>query len=358
MTKRKFINPILLVAVTAVLFFACSDKSNNGPGGGIDAAASGIGGGAGTEVLAGTGGTSGIGSAGTSGSAGTTVGGTSGQGGTSGVGGTGGASGVGGSTMLDGGPDGSPLIDAGTDVVSTGGSGPVPGDSGTYQPCPTNGDLCKILPLGDSITWGYADETNAGYRGPLFALAVANQQKITFTGSLSNGPDTVSGQLFPKQNEGHQGWNISTPNPTTGAPAGIDSRIPSPAFDATSGGIPHIILLMIGTNDTGVSTATVMTSQLDTLMGNIIANAPDALLVVAKITPLTWQTDKINAYNASIPGLVQKYIDAGNHVMLADMNTGFVLATMMSTDNIHPNHAGYEFMANQWYSVIGSLLPK
>ena len=41
-----------------------------------------------------------------------------------------------------------------------------------------------------------------------------------------------------------------------------------------------------------------------------------------------------------------------------DMNTGFDMATMMSGDNIHPNHAGYHFIANQWYSVIGSLLPK
>jgi lysophospholipase L1-like esterase len=351
MTKRTFIKPILLVAVTAVLFFACSDKSDNGPGA-VDAASSGRGGGAGPEALPRPGGPSGIGSGGTAATTDSSVGGNTG--GTSGIGGTGGSSGEAGSTPFDGGPgDGATPLETGADVPNT-------GDSGTYQPCPTNGDPCKILPFGDSITWGYADEGNAGYRGPLFALAVANQQKITFTGSLSNGPDTdpASGQIFPKQNEGHSGWNISTPNPSTGAPAGIASLIPHPALDPSSGGIPHIILLMIGTNDTGVSTATVMTSELDTLIGNIIANAPDALLVVAKITPLTWQTDKINAYNASIPGLVQKYVDAGNHVMLADMNTGFVLATMMATDNIHPNHAGYEFMANQWYSVIGSFLPK
>jgi lysophospholipase L1-like esterase len=44
--------------------------------------------------------------------------------------------------------------------------------------------------------------------------------------------------------------------------------------------------------------------------------------------------------------------------MLADMNTGFTSSMMMSSDGIHPNGSGYEFMANRWYAVIGPLLPK
>ena len=31
---------------------------------------------------------------------------------------------------------------------------------------------------------------------------------------------------------------------------------------------------------------------------------------------------------------------------------------MLGSDSIHPNTAGYKFMADHWYSVIGSLLPK
>jgi lysophospholipase L1-like esterase len=353
MKERKFINPILLAAVTAVFFFACSNSSSNGSGGSggiagfVDSSIT-----SGIEGLSGSGGTSGIGSGGTSGSAGATVAGTTGQGGASGVGGTAGASGVGGSTMIDGGPDGSPLIDAGTDVVSTGDSGPVTGDSGTYQPCPTNGDLCKILPFGDSITWGTGDEGNGGYRGPLFALAVEHQQKITFTGSLSNGPDAVSGQTFPKQNEGRFGWRISTANNFSGGQAGVAALVPNPAFATTSGGIPNIILLMIGTNDTDDSTGQQIADRLAALMDKIIENAPDALLVVAKIVPKPSAAAVVSSYNDLIPGLVQTRADAGKHVMLADM-TG----TTLSGDQIHPNSTGYQFMANQWYSVIGSFLP-
>ena len=48
----------------------------------------------------------------------------------------------------------------------------------------------------------------------------------------------------------------------------------------------------------------------------------------------------------------------GKHVELADMNTGFNSGTMFVSDNLHPNQAGYEFMAGRWYDVIGSRLPE
>ena len=47
-----------------------------------------------------------------------------------------------------------------------------------------------------------------GYRVELFSKANAAGKKITFTGSLSNGPSMVDGVTFPKNNEGHSGWKI------------------------------------------------------------------------------------------------------------------------------------------------------
>jgi lysophospholipase L1-like esterase len=201
------------------------------------------------------------------------------------------------------------------------------------------------------------DEANAGYRGPLFATVVAAQQKITFTGSLSNGPDSVAGQTFPKRNEGHSGYGISTVTQYSGGVAGIATLVPSPAFADSSGGLPNIILMMIGTNDTGNSTAAQMADRLGALMDKIILAAPDTLLVVAKITPLSWATAIINSYNDALAGLVQTRATAGKHVMLADMNTGFT-STMISSDGIHPNSTGYKFMADRWYSIVGPLLPR
>jgi lysophospholipase L1-like esterase len=293
---------------------------------------------------------------------GTATGGSAGQGGTAGkagaggnggggvTGGAGGSAGAGGGTP-DAGADAQNTPDgAAKDTAST--------DAAGYQPCPSTGP-CKILPFGDSITFGVGDEPNGGYRGPLFALAVAAQQKITFTGSMKNGPTTVSGQQFPQQNEGHSGWGISTTTPYSGGNAGIAILIPSPAFSAASGGMPNIILLHIGTNDAnGSNTAATMTSQLDGLITKITKAAPDALLVVAKILPVGWVASTVKAYNQSIPGLVQKHASQGEHVMMVDMNTDFDASKMFVSDNLHPNTAGYKFMASKWYEVIKDYLPK
>jgi lysophospholipase L1-like esterase len=345
-----------------------SAAGEGGSTGGVAGATGGTGGtsSAGTGGAAGAGGT--IGSGG-GGAAGATAG-ASGRGGTIGSGGGGAAGATAGSGGAVGGRGGA----AGTAAAGSGGRGGASaggrggssgsgGGAGTgggaaYQPCPTDGSACKILPFGDSITFGVNDEGNGGYRGPLFAAAVAAGRKITFTGSLANGPNTVSGQTFPKKNEGHSGWGISEVTPYSNGNAGIATVIPNPALSSSSGGVPHIVLLHIGTNDQGSFAATQMVSDLKGLIDKVISNAPDALVVVAQIIPLGYGTnDVIKAYNQAIPGVVQERAAAGKHIVLVDMFTGFTTATMLGSDSIHPNSSGYKLMADRWYAAIGSLLP-
>lgn len=222
------------------------------------------------------------------------------------------------------------------------GAGGLAGNS-AYQPCPTDGSACRILPLGDSITWGIQYE--GAYRVQLFSKALAEQHEITFTGSLSNGPSSVSNQPFPRSNEGHSGWRIDQ----------IADLIPSPALET----LPHIILLLIGTNDIyAPSGQATMPERLGALIDELSAAAPSALIVVAKITPLanaSWNAT-IDTYNDAIPGLVQSRVAAGKHVILADMNTGFTPA-MLSDDSVHPNKAGYDFIGDTWYRAISAFLP-
>jgi lysophospholipase L1-like esterase len=232
------------------------------------------------------------------------------------------------------------------------------GGSGGYQPCQSN--PCKIMPLGDSITFGVGDEPNGGYRGPLFATIVAAGQKVTFTGSQQNGPTTVSGQTFPKHHEGHSGWGISEVNPNSGGSLGLATVIPNPGFSSASGGVPEIILLHIGTNDSGTYSAAQMQSDLKGFLDKLSTNAPNALIVLAQIIPLGYAPDNavIKAYNQALPGIVQERAAAGKHIMLVDMNTGFSTTTMYATDKIHPNTTGYKTMADRWYAAIGPLLPQ
>jgi lysophospholipase L1-like esterase len=190
-----------------------------------------------------------------------------------------------------------------------------------------------------------------GYRVHLFELAVEDNKNITFVGSSTqqdqggpSGPAEVAGKPFPRANEGHSGWRILTG-------MNINSRVPSPALNDD----PHIILIHIGTNDANTDSADLMAMNLGTLVDNVITNAPDSLIVVAKIVPFPGQA-KIDAYNALVPGIVEERASAGKHVILADLNTGF--DTDNFADVVHPDKAGYDFMAEKWYEIIKDYLPE
>jgi hypothetical protein len=213
------------------------------------------------------------------------------------------------------------------------------GGTGTFNPCPTNGDACKILPLGDSITFGI--QYAGAYRVELFTKAVGASKKITFVGSQMNGPTTAAGMMFPQSHEGHSGFTI-------------DMMQPYVTSDMTYK--PNIILLHIGTNDTYMSNPGGAPMRLQTLVDMLLAGYPDSLLVVAKIIPYPSQMANVNSLNATIPTLVSSRQAMGKHILLADLNTGFMVSTMLSSDSIHPNQTGYNFMGDTWYSVISSYL--
>jgi lysophospholipase L1-like esterase len=183
----------------------------------------------------------------------------------------------------------------------------------------------------------------------LFNDAVMANQKITYLGdpTLANGPATVDGMPFPMLNDGHSGWTITQ----------IASLVPTPAL-AT---IPSIVLLMAGTNDVdGIGTQPMAQAptRLGALIDSIVSTAPNALLVVAQITPLRTASleTQVEAYNAALPAVVQMRATAGKHVVLVDMHTGFNATTMLSDDGIHPNVAGYSFMGDTWYAAIKTYL--
>jgi lysophospholipase L1-like esterase len=291
-----------------------------------------------------------------------------GQGGTGGLAppvdaGTGGGAG----TMAGGGSGGNDASDSGdamsapgADTVSDraaadGGSQPDGGasDAPLFNPCPTSGSPCAIMPLGDSIT--FADlAPGAGYRVALFRLAGTDGKAITFVGSQTNGPTTVDGKPFPRQNEGHSGYIIS------GGANGIAELV-----DASLAMYkPNIVLLMIGTNDVDRNlNLPNAPARLGALLDKIIQDAPAALLVVAKMVP--GQNDgftaNVRAYNDAIPALVQQRVAAGKHVAMVDMYTAFTAnpnyKTALLRDALHPTLAGYDVMGQVWYAALKNLLP-
>lgn len=219
----------------------------------------------------------------------------------------------------------------------------------SYAPCAAS--PCKVLPLGDSITHGLQSSDSGGYRSQLFKLVVAANQTLTFVGSQSAGPANVSGVAFPKNHEGYDGYTIDSGFSTYGT-AGISSRIPTPAFST----VPDIVLLHIGTNDiTSTGSASATTSdRLDGLLDKIKAAAPNALIVVAKITPVSYTSADLDNYNSKIPGIVQAHAAKGEHVVSVDMSK--MPKSDLATDGVHPNDQGYAYMANVWYTAIRDYL--
>ncbi len=374
--KRSTQQSVRLIGVlcTSVFLAACAnsetgdnDAGGTGSGGASATGGSGTGGQTATGGVTGTGGQTATGgvtgtggqhsTGGNTGSGGNGTGGVLGTGGT-GTGGTGtGGTGTGGMAGAKG--TGGVAGGSGTGGMAgakgTGGS--AGGNTGSYNPCPTNGDPCKVLPLGDSITYGLitvaADkassdssvngkDSHGGYRVKLFSDAVAASHKMTFVGSQMNGPTTVANMPFPKSHEGWSGYTI----------AQIQGKA---ASDLTSGA--HIILVHAGTNDTYGTDPSGAPARLSTLVDYLTTNYPTALIVVAKIIPYPSQTTNTNLINNSIAAMVQSKVSAGKHVIVADLNTGFTTSSMLAGDGVHPNQKGYDWMGDTWYAAISSLLP-
>ncbi len=353
---------VLSLVVAGVTAVGCG-SSNSGPDGTGGTTGTGGAGTGGSATGGNAPGTGGLASGGTPGTGGTATGGTPGTGGaaTGGVTGGGGHGGSGGRAGQSGSTGGSAGGHAGGGGSAAGGAPGTggaagSGNTGAFNPCPADGTACKVLPLGDSITYGLitvtADQASSdpsingkdshgGYRVELFNKAVTAGQKITFVGSVTNGPTMVDSMPFPQSNEGHSGYTIAQMQPYVSS----DMKY-----------APNIILLHIGTNDTYGSDPTNAPSRLATLVDNLLTAYPDALLVVAKIIPYPSKASNVTLINDSIPTLVQDRAGMGKHIIMVDLFTGFMTSSMLAGDGIHPNQTGYNFMGDGWYAGISSYL--
>lgn len=274
----------------------------------------------------------------TAGSAGTSNGGAAGVagGGAAGFGGSGGAAGGGGGNAGSGG---------------AGGGSAGAGGAAAFRPCPTNGP-CKIMPFGDSITQGY--NVAGGYRAPLFHLALAANRDITFVGSASDySVPTVDGTAFPKNHEGHGGYTIEGNN---GIAQFVSTSIPN--YE------PNIITLMIGTNDiNGNNNLSDAPNRLGKLLDSIFMRDANILVILAQIVPTRndGTNNAVSTYNAAMPNLVSTRVSKGQHIVLVDMYKAFTdeanYKQSLLGDNLHPNQAGYDLMADVWFQALSPYLP-
>jgi hypothetical protein len=261
------------------------------------------------------------------------------------VGGSGGSPGTGGGAGGTGGASGS-NAGGGGGVGGSAGSG----GSGGFDPCPATED-CKVLPLGDSITFG-TPGNNGGYRVKLFINAKTDNKKMTIVGgasggAMANGPQSVMvGGMsvpFPRGNEGYPGITIGN----------LDSQRVSNGKAFAN--MPHIVLLHIGTNDMYGGNPGGAPDALKKIIDDISMQVPNALIAVSSIIPLSSGNAQVMTYNATIPGIVQMKAGAGKHVIYVDQYKDFPTSEL--ADGVHPDDdKGYPRMGDVWYAAIKQYL--
>ena len=196
----------------------------------------------------------------------------------------------------------------------------------------------RVMPLGASITWGTASSDGNGYREELRKRLAEAGVTVDYVGSQQ------SGTMADRDNEGHPGFRID--------------QIAAQADAWLAAAQPDVVLVNAGTNDTiqnyDLPNAP---ARLNALIDQIAAARPSASIVVSTLVPSRNATNngRVQAFNAQVPGIVQRQAGAGHHVSLVDLNSTLTSADIGS-DEIHPTDAGYVKLANLWHAALRPVL--
>ena len=227
----------------------------------------------------------------------------------------------------------------------------------------------RIMCIGDSITVGYTDNPiwkepfKFGYRSKLYTLLKDAGYHFQFVG------------------DSPQPWNNRSGDPTHGGTYKPEFDLRDIGQDHHQGGEgapiaalkgwvtkgnPDVILLLIGIN--GISAES--PARIRSLAENIVAEKPDAHLIVAQITPYApSQTEKnqlLYDYNVYIRDtLMPEFAANGHNVTTVDMYSLFltdpndygsaVAPNKHSNGFNHPFNEEYDLMAERWFAAIEAL---
>ncbi|GGL02512.1 GDSL-type esterase/lipase family protein [Mangrovihabitans endophyticus] len=201
---------------------------------------------------------------------------------------------------------------------------------------PLAGKRIRLMPLGDSITFGVQSSDGNGYRDRLHDLLDRAGATVDFVGSEQGG------SMSDNDNEGHPGWRID--------------QVAEVAACTVPQYQPNVVTLHIGTNDANqnyqISTAA---DRVTSVIEKILADSPHAVVLVSQVITtgkagLQPRIDEINfAVNDAVRGLRQ----AGKHVMMVSQED--VWQSDGLQDDAHPTDAGYDKMAGNFDDTLTAL---
>ncbi|KAK6076806.1 gdsl-like lipase acylhydrolase [Seiridium cupressi] len=229
------------------------------------------------------------------------------------------------------------------------------------------GILLRIEPLGASITHGVASSDGNGYRKYLRDAIVSNGNEVDMVGNNPNGT------MEDNDNSGWPGLIIDDVH--------TKSNTDTPEYK------PNLVLLNVGTNDAiqdvDISTAG---DRLSSLLTDVYAQSPQTTVILSGLIrngnstvqdravqinaqyqslasslqqegkPIIW-ANKFYSYDISrkansLPGVTQKQWSLIPSLLVQGPDGP--QASDLSSDGTHPVDAGYQKMANVWYTAIGA----
>jgi lysophospholipase L1-like esterase len=209
----------------------------------------------------------------------------------------------------------------------------------------------RIMPLGDSITYGSNNSgTGGGYRYPLYATLTNAGYNVDYIGTQTSNTHPGLGDEI--NHEGHSGWHVSA------ASNGLYENILGWLAQIAD---PDVVLVHIGTNDTGDAPNFPGTiDELDALIARIASARPYAHIIVTTLLK-RGANDSDSRYvlikdhfNPYVAGVVQAHQNAGRRVHFLDMHAYLERTDMY--DNLHPNDTGYGKMAAAWFPAITNIV--
>jgi lysophospholipase L1-like esterase len=229
-----------------------------------------------------------------------------------------------------------------------------------------------ILPLGDSITWGFttAGPLTGGYRARLYQDFAAHHQTVHFVGSVVDTYSKYLAGVHETHHEGHGGYQINqitanldslgTQTPVSSNNGGhwLDGTRAHPAVN------PDIILLHAGTNDfIKGANATTAAARMDLLLQKLTRLRPKACLLVAGIIPMADRLEnaQVQAYNKLLKTvLIPKYQKLGFKIQFVDQYKGMLDANgnvrvWHLSDGVHPDQVAYNLIGDTWSQAIQAL---
>lgn len=226
--------------------------------------------------------------------------------------------------------------------------------------------LVKILPLGDSITFGCGsaaslppswpvncDDGSGGYRSFLYHMLrdTGNMDSIgnanfTFVGSQHQGPNDIP--QMQTAHEGHPGWTIPEINNIS------STWLP---FEA------DFILIHLGTNDIGQKhSLDQMKTDMQALLTTIATASPQSTVILGSIIQFGgYDNSQLDAYNKWLPKLVEQ-LSSSQKIYFADVCVrsnwclGAAKKNGFPCTGVHPTTAGYAGMAMAWFEVLAPLM--